>query len=254
MLSKTIKSDSVEVVYDQGNHWRARIGYVLLAMEQTIEDDVYRLTPPGVGSHFTRVTMPNAVTVENLLAVADDLPRAASLILPEATLDAITYACTSGSLVVGEDVVKKQLLKGSPGAQATSLVTGVIRAIKTLGVKKVVIATPYLDEINALEADYFAKSGIEVLDIQGLNITNDEDIVRVSPSFMKEFAKSLDRVEAEAVFISCGALRVLDIIEELENEIGKPVITSNQALVWDTLRLSGINDKIEGFGRLFRAY
>lgn len=254
MLSKTIKSDSVEVVYDQGNHWRARIGYVLLAMEQTIEDDVYRLTPPGVGSHFTRVTMPNAVTVENLLAVADDLPRAASLILPEATLDAITYACTSGSLVVGEDVVKKQLLKGSPGAQATSLVTGVIRAIKTLGVKKVVIATPYLDEINALEADYFAKSGIEVLDIQGLNITNDEDIVRVSPSFMKEFAKSLDRVEADAVFISCGALRVLDIIEELENEIGKPVITSNQALVWDTLRLSGINDKIEGFGRLFRAY
>lgn len=252
MLSKTIQSDSVEVVFDRGSHWRARIGYVLLAMEQTIEDDVYRLTPTGVGSHFTRVSMPNAVTVENLLAVADDLPRAASLILPEATLDAITYACTSGSLVVGEDVVKKQLLKGAPGAQASSLVTGVIRAIKTLGVKKVVIATPYLDEINTLEADYFAKSGIEVLNIQGLNITNDEDIVRVSPSFMKEFAKSLDRDEAEAVFISCGALRVLDIIEELESEVGKPVITSNQALVWDTLRLSGINDKIEGFGRLFR--
>ena len=249
-----IVSRPTDVVFDRGSHWRARIGYVLLAMEQTIEDDVYRLTPPGVGSHFTRVTMPNAVTVENLLAVAEDLPRAAKLILPEATLDAITYACTSGSLVVGEEVVKEQLLKGAPGAAATSLVTGVIRAIKAMDIKNIVIATPYLDEINTLESDYFEKSGFNVIDIQGLNITNDEDIVRVSPKFMKEFAKNLDRPEAEAIFISCGALRVLDIIDELEEETGKPVITSNQALVWDTLRLSGVNDRIEGYGCLFRDY
>ena len=91
-MKKSQTSEIREVVFDQGSHWRARIGYVLLAMEQTIEDDVFRLTPPGVGSHFSRVPMPNAVTVENLLAVADELPRAAALILPEVTLDAITYA------------------------------------------------------------------------------------------------------------------------------------------------------------------
>lgn len=251
---KEINSKSVDVVYDVGSHWRARIGYVLLAMEQTIQNDVYRLTPPGVGSFFTRVTMPNAVTVKNLMAVADDLPRAASLILPELTLDAITYACTSGSLVIGEERVKELLNQGAPGAKASSLVTGAIRALHTLNAKKVVLATPYLDEINTLEYDYFNKRGLEVLDIQGLNITNDEDIARVSPEFMRDFARSVDRPDADAVFISCGALRVLDIIEDLEQALGKPVITSNQALIWDALRLAGIDDKLDRFGTLFKKY
>jgi len=254
MPTKEHSSKPVDVVFDRGNHWRARIGYVLLAMEQTIEDDVYRLTPPGVGSHFSRVRMPNAVTVENLLAVAEELPVAAGLILPEATLDAITYACTSGSLVIGEDRVKAQLNKGAPGARASTLVTGAIRALHTLGAKRVVVATPYLDEINFLEEKYFGEQGLEVLDIQGLNITNDEDIVKVSPSFMKDFARSLDRPDADAIFISCGALRVLDIIEDLEQRVGKPVVTSNQALVWDVLRLAGIDDRIEGYGRLLREH
>lgn len=253
-MKKSQKSEIREVVFDQGSHWRARIGYVLLAMEQTIEDDVFRLTPPGVGSHFSRVPMPNAVTVENLLAVADELPRAAALILPEVTLDAITYACTSGSLVVGEERVQEQLAKGAPGAKTTSLVTGAIRALHTLKTKRVVIATPYLDEINVLEGEYFNKRGLEVLEIQGLNITNDEDIVRVSPTYMRDFARSLDHPEADAIFISCGALRVLDIIEDLEQLVGKPVVTSNQAMVWDALRLAGIADRIEGYGCLFREH
>ena len=80
----------------------------------------------------------------------------------------------------------------------------------------------------------------------------DEDIVRVAPTFMEEFALSLDRPDADAIFISCGALRVLDIIEDLEQRVGKPVVTSNQALVWDVLRLAGIEDRFEGYGRLFR--
>ncbi len=252
MEKKEHRSKPIEVVFDRGSHWRARIGYVLLAMEQTIEDDVFRLTPPGVGSHFSRVRMPNAVTVKNLLAVTDQLPVAAGLILPEATLDAITYACTSGSLVIGENKVKEQLCKGAPGAKASTLVTGALRALHTLGAKRVVVATPYLDEINQLEEEYFNKRGLEILDIQGLNITNDEDIVRVSPTFMKEFASSLDRPDADAIFISCGALRVLDIIDNLEQSVGKPVVTSNQALVWDVLRLAGIEDRIEGYGTLLR--
>ena len=248
------KSESREVVFDRGSHWRAKIGYVLLAMEQTIEDDVYRLTPPGVGSHFSRVPMANAVTVENLMAVTDELPRAAGLILPEATLDAITYACTSGSVVIGEERVKELLAQGAPGAKATTLVSGAIRALHTLGAKKVVVATPYLDEINVLEAEYFEKRGLEVLNIKGLNIVNDEDMVRVSPAYMRDFAKGLDRPDADAIFISCGALRVLDVIDGLEQALGKPVVTSNQALVWDALRLAGIEDRIDHYGHLFQEH
>ncbi len=250
-MQKQVQSENRDVVFDKGSHWRAKIGYVLLAMEQVIPDDVYRLTPEGVGIHFSRVRMANAVTNENLMAAAKVLPEAASLILPETDIDVLTYACTSGSFVPGEKYVVEQLNKGRPGVKATTLVTGVIRALRALNAKKIVMGTPYLDEVNTVEAEYFTKQGFDILNIQGLNITNDTDIARVSPQFIKEFAKSLDTEEADAIFISCGAMRTLDIIEALEQETGKPVVTSNQALVWDALRLAGVMDKIPHYGKLF---
>jgi maleate isomerase len=79
-------------------------------------------------------------------------------------------------------------------------------------------------------------------------------MVRVSPAFILDMALQLDRPDADAIFISCGALRSVDIIEALEEKTGKPVITSNQALAWDALRLAGIDNRIDGFGRLLREY
>jgi maleate isomerase len=223
-------------------------------MEQTIEEDVFRLAPPGVGVHFTRVRMPNDVTVENLNAVTAELAGAAALLLPEGDLDVVCYACTSGSIVIGEERVKAELSRGAPGARATTLVTGVIGALRALQAKRIVVATPYLDEINVLEARYLRARGFDVLDIQGLNIRKDADMVRVAPDFILEFARSLDRPDAEAIFVSCGALRTLDVVEELEQEVGKPVVASNQAMIWDTLRLAGVEDRIDGYGRLFRLH
>ena len=164
----------------------------------------------------------------------------------------VCYACTSGSLVITEPVVLRELSRGQPGAQATSLITGVIRALKALRARRIVVATPYLDEINALETRYLEAAGFEVLAIEGLNIERDNDMVLVAPDFIAEFAASLDRPEAEAVFISCGALRSLDILEPLEQRLGKPVVASNQAMVWDSLRLAGVADKIPQAGRLLR--
>jgi len=79
-------------------------------------------------------------------------------------------------------------------------------------------------------------------------------MIRVAPSYITEFAASLDRPDADAVFVSCGALRTLDVIDELEQQIGKPAICSNQAMIWDTLRLAGIDDRINGYGRLLREH
>ena len=247
-----VESRPREIRFDRGRHFRAKIGYVLLAMEQTIEKDVYGLAPPGVGVHFTRAPMANLVTAETLEAMAAGLAGAAALLLPDGDLDVVCYACTSGSLVIGEDRVMGELRRGAPSAKPTSLITGVIRALRTVDARRIVIATPYLDDINTLEADYLRERGFDVLDIQGLRIEKDSDMVRVAPEFIREFAKSLDRPDADAIFISCGALRSLDIVDALEAEVGKPVIASNQAMIWDTLRLAGIDDRIDGYGRLLR--
>ena len=245
-----IKQPCLETRFDQGRHHRAKIGYVLLATEQTIEDDVMKLCPEGVGIHFTRAMIPDSITNENLAAQIDLLAECASTLLPDGSLDVICYACTSGSLVMGEDRVHEELNKGAPNAKATSLIRSVIRALKKAGAKKLVVATPYLDEINAREVTYLEEAGFEVLSISGLNLEKDSDMVRVTPEFISQFAQSIDRPDADAIFISCGALRTLDVVEQIEQAVGKPVIASNQAMIWDTLRLAGIDDKIPGYGQL----
>jgi len=246
------QSLALEVRFDQGRHPRARLGFVLIATEQTIEEDMFRLAPPGVGVHFTRVRIPNKITVATLAAVETELAEAAALLLPDGELDVICYACTSGSIVIGEQRVMAELSRGAPKVRPTTLITSVIRALHAMHARRIVVATPYLDEINVLEQRYLQKRGFEVLDIQGMNIVKDTDMVRVTPDFIMEYAQSIDRPDADAIFVSCGALRTLDIIDDLEREVGKPVVASNQAMLWDVLRLAGIEDKIEGYGSLLQ--
>ena len=236
--------------FDAGRHPRAKIGYLLLATEQTVQDDVYRLRPEGVGVHFTRVPIPDSITSDTLSAQAGLLADAAATLLPDGSLDVACYACTSGSLVIGEERVFAEIARGAPGARPTSIITGVLRALRALRARRVVVATPYLDEINAREAAYLEAAGVEVLDIQGLNLERDSDMVRVAPAYIADFAAGLDRPDADAVFVSCGALRTLDVVGALEDRLGKPVVASNPAMIWDCLRLAGIEDRMAGFGTL----
>lgn len=247
----SVQSKSFTPEFDEGRHPRAKLGFVLLATEQTVQGDMIRLCPAGVGVHFARVSNPNEITNANLAAIAPDLTRASSTLLPDGSLDVVSYACTSGSLVLGQEKVEALLREGNPNAKPSSIIAAVLRALEAVDAKRVVVATPYLDEVNTAERDYMVERGFDVLDIQGLNLSLDSDMVRVAPSFIADMAASLDRPEAEAIFISCGALRSVDIIDALEQRVGKPVIASNQALAWDALRLAGIKDRIEGFGGLF---
>ena len=243
-----------DIEFDAGRHHRAKLGFVLLSMEQTVESDMYRMAPHGVGVHFTRAPMPNQVTAANLASMIDGLADAAALLAPEAGLDVVCYACTSGSVVMGEANVRAELTRGNPNARPTTLVSGVFAALDVFEARRVVVATPYLDEVNAIEADYMTDLGYEVLDIAGLNITDDADMVRVTPEYIRDFAISVDRPDAEAIFVSCGALRTLDVVDEIERATGKPVVASNQAMMWHCLRLAGVDDQLDGYGRLLREH
>ncbi|KIC20432.1 maleate cis-trans isomerase family protein [Leisingera sp. ANG-Vp] len=241
-------------MFDEGRHHRAKIGFVLLATEQTIEDDMFLLCPNGVGVHFARAWIGDSITVNSLSQHAEDLARAASTLLPDGSLDVICYGCTSGSLVIGEDRVAAELKKGAPNSKATSLITAVLEALRAVGAKRVAIATPYLDEINDQEAQYLEKAGVQVARIHGLQLEKDSDMIRVSPRYLAEFAKKADTPDSDALFISCGALRSLEIVDRLEQQLGKPVICSNQAMMWHVLRLVGVPDQIKGYGRLLREH
>lgn len=252
----TVNPDLPQVRFDAGRHPRGKIGYVLLATEQTVQDDVIRLTPPGIGLHFTRVRNADSITVESLTDVAEDLARAASVVLPDGSLDVISYACTSGSLVLGEERVFELLSQGAPNAKTSSLITGVIRALRAFDAKRVVVCTPYVDAVNQMEVEYLEARGIEVAGIYGLGLEFDSQMVRVPPDFLTEYAMAAAarHPDADALFFSCGAMRSVEIVDDLERRLGKPVVVSNQAMIWDCLRLVGVDDRTDGFGRLFREF
>lgn len=242
------------IPFDAGRHPRAKIGYVLLATEQTIQDDVMALRPDGVGIHFARAPIPDSITAETLAAQVGHLADAAATLLPDGSLDVVCYACTSGSLVIGEERVFEEFRKGAPNATPTTLITGVIAGLRTLGAKRIAVATPYLEEIDRQEDAYLRAAGFDVVNIEGLRIEKDSDMVRVPPDYIMDFALAADRPDADALFISCGALRTLDVIGEIERRAGKPAICSNQAMIWDCLRKAGIDDRFDGHGRLLSEF
>ena len=245
---------NMQIRFEQEHNWRARIGFVLMANDQLIEVEMFRLAPPGVGVHFVRVPGSDDVTVEDLLGMEKHLADAAARLIPDSGLDVICFGCTSGSALIGEERVMAELSRGAPNAQPTTLVTGVIEALRALEAQRIVVGTPYLDDVNDLEERYLKDQGFDVLDMQGMNLDNCTDMRRVAPEFIFEYGLSLDRSDAQAIFISCGGIRSLEIVDALEQKVGKPVIVSNQAMFWNTLRLAGINDKIEGYRQILKMH
>lgn len=237
--------------FDRGRHSRGRIGFVILATEPLLESEMIKIAPPDIGVHFSRVAMADELTAENLMDQLSKIPQAASLLLADGQLDVLCYACTSGSIVMGEAQIVECLRAGMPGAIPTTLISCVLAAFRKLNINKIAVATPYIPEINDRLRAYLAGSGVDVVNIGGLELTRDIDIAHVDPRFLIEFAKHVDRPDAEAIFLSCSALRASEVAAEIEEQVGKPVVTSNQAMLWNCLRLANVSDKFGGYGRLF---
>ena len=239
------------VEMNEGRHNRAKLGFIMMSTDLAGESDFFDIIPNDVGIHITRLKTDDHTTNETLSKHINNMADAASRIQPDAKPNVISYSCTSGSIVIGEEKIVAEIKKGAPYAIPMTLVTGVVDALKELQIKKIVVGTPYLDEINTKEAEFLYNKGFEIKNIQGLNLSTGLEFGRVTPEYWKKFAIEIDDRDAEAVFLSCGGIRSAEVIEEIENIIGKPVITSNQAQVWSCLRKAGIKDIIKGFGKIF---
>ena len=242
-----------EIAFDDGPYPRGRIGFICVANAGLTEGEMFRMCPPGVGLSFTHMRMQTECTVESLAQMEHDIDDALSGFMPARNdLDVLCYNCTSGSFVIGEDVIVSKLEGGRTNTRGTTLLTGVVAALRAFSVKSISVGTAYTPDIDELERAYFEAQGFDVKQIKGLSLITDVEMNLVSPSFLREFAISLDRPDADAIFLSCGALRSLDIIEDVEQELGKPVLCSNQSSLWNCLRMNGVSDPIDGFGRLLK--
>ena len=241
------------ITFDDGPFPRGRIGFICVANAGLTEGDMTRMAPPGLGLSFTHMPMRTECTVESLAGMEADLDATLAAFMPaRGDIDVLCYNCTAGSFIIGEDRIAAKLAGHPSGARATTLLGGVRTALSALGATRISLGTAYTADINELERRYFEEAGIGIAALSGLGLMTDVEMNRVSPAYLRDFAISLDRPDAEAIFLSCGALRALDIVEEVEAATGKPMICSNQASFWHCLRLTGIGDRIEGFGQLFR--
>ena len=230
--------------------WRLRIGLIVPSSNTTMESEFHAMRPEGVSVHTARMRLVEA-TPEELRRMAEDAQRAAEL-LATADVDVIIYGCTTGSLVGGVEWEEelRERIEGETGVETLTTAGAVVEALRALGVKRVCVATPYIRELDELEARFLGEQGFEVLAIRGLGLRRNTEIGGLPPWTAYRLAREAYREEADGVFISCTNFRTIEVIEPLERELGKPVVTSNQASMWAALRLRRL--PLEGYGRLLR--
>ncbi|HLI10392.1 MAG TPA: aspartate/glutamate racemase family protein [Alphaproteobacteria bacterium] len=239
---------------DAGVCARAAIGLMVLATDHTIEHEWRKmLALDGVAFYESRLYNSTEINPDTLRAMEGLLKDAAAVIRPGERLDVMAYGCTSGSMVMGEETVFARIREARPGIACTTPITAALAAFGTLGVRRIALLTPYIDEINQMMRRYIEARGVAVPVMGSFNHSIDNEVARITPASIEAAALELGRHPGvDAVFVSCTSLRVAEHVEAFEAKLGKPVTSSNHAMAWHALRLAGYKEAVPGFGRLLR--
>jgi maleate cis-trans isomerase len=231
-----------------------RIGCIVPAPNVRAEEDFVALAPPGVAVHFHRMEVdlatPLAEVLDTMVAAAPRLAQA----LAGAEAEVIAFACTSASFHrgAGSDRAIEAAMTAASGVPAVATSRAVVEALRAVGARRIAVATPYVDWIVAAEQAFLAAAGFDVRHIAGLGLVQPRDIHAIVPEDVARWARACDRPDADALFVSCTDYAAVPAIAQLERELGKPVVTSNQATYWACARCLGVAAR-SGYGRLFAA-
>jgi maleate isomerase len=217
-----------------------RVGMLLLDSDLTTEADMAWATrDTGIVTHGARLGFGGETTTETLRATLPKLGAAAALLPPDEHLDAIGFACTAAIAVLGEQSVTKAIHATRPGVPVCTPFGAARRALAAAGVRRLAILAPYAEGPARALAGAFAAAGFELCAVTALGIADDRQMARLTPGSIEAAALAVTPPEAEALFISCTALRAAPMVARLEAALGRRVITANQALLWACLRAAG---------------
>ncbi|WP_255197428.1 maleate cis-trans isomerase family protein [Halorarius litoreus] len=244
--------------------WRGRIGLIVPSTNTVNEPDFYRHLPAGVSLHVSRMYLDQEAHRERddlreLEKMTADADRCAAS-LATADVDVIAYGCTSGSFMdgAGHDAEIEAELEAVAGVPTVTTAAAVRRAMTALELETVAIATPYVDELNSRAERFFEGCGFEVTATSGLGIDiAGSDLDRRShgaqlPERAYRQLAAMDLSDADGVFLSCTNYHVTDAIEYIEADLGTPVVTSNQATLWNALRVLNVDYADVDLGALFQ--
>jgi maleate cis-trans isomerase len=234
--------------------WRAKLGLIVPYNNTIIEPELNALIPKGVSIHSTRIgkgPIDRPSTKEDLLQLREETDGVAETL--KSAADAIAYCCMASSFITGQsgsaEIVRRiQRICNVPATTASS---AMVSGLKELKINKVAVATPYSAEKNKILKSYMEESGFEVVNIAGPKILpSPREVCELPPHFVFRLARSVFKPEVDGVFIGSTDFPAMDMISALENDIEKPVVTVNQAILWDLLRMVGVKERIQGYGKL----
>jgi maleate isomerase len=230
-----------------------RLGIMVPSVNVVLEEDMPKHLSPAVMPHYTRVKL-SANTEAEIAGMIDYVPRAAAD-LADARVDVIGFACTGGSVIGGPGYDNRitAAIERETGVPATTTAGAIVAALRHIGATAIALGTPYEPWLNACEVKFFEGNGLRVLGERGLGVPNPSDCQAVTSAEIIELARDIDSSDAQAIVLSCANFRAWDVVDAIEEELGKPVVTSNQAILWHMLQRIGRLDQSTDRSALWRA-
>jgi len=249
-MNNFIQNDLTPVIQNMPN---PRIGVITLSTDFTIEQDFRKICHNlPLDLFFNRIPFINPLNHENYLKMADHIPEVSEQILPGQKIDVIAYGCTSGTIAIGEDRISSQVQKSKPEARVTTPITAAIKAFKKLNLNNIAVLTPYPKEVNVTVYNYLSNNNLNIDSFSSFNLNYDSEIAQVSFESLIEGISNINLDKVDGLFVSCTALKIVDILDEVEKKFNTTIISSNQAIIWDCLRLLNIDTYVPGYGNLFK--
>ena len=234
--------------------WKAKVGLIVVSSSTVAETRYPRVVPPEVGFFTSRMLLRPGGELEALVEMEANAGRAVEE-LASAQVDSIAYCCTVSGALRGpeKDALFCRDMEEQWGVRTTSTMLACTEALRHMGMKRVVVTSPYPDSHHVAEQAYLEASGIDPLAMKGMGLHGGQAYGAVIPEEVYDFslrAWELYGDEADGLFISCMNLDAMPAIQALEEATGKPVVTSHSATLWRALSLAGYEEPIAGYGRL----
>jgi maleate isomerase len=227
---------------------------ILPSVNTVVEPWFGHTVPQGITVHAARMFLSNDLSAAKIIEMDETEGMQAVRQIASCRPASIAYCCTASSVVQGQayDARLREEITHRTGVPATTATHAILSALKLFGAKRICMASPYSDEVDAMEHRFFEAAGLEVIGAGNLNIRDSFRLAEPTPAVLRNLGRRTWKADADALVITCLNTRSHTVIDELEQEIGRPVVTSTQATLWHGLRLAGIERPIEGYGRLLR--